>query len=102
MGYGDWDIPLPGWTCAECGFVFDDFSAEELATAALHERWLLEGARPGAYVRVELRGVPAELITRFDLRWPLILGGALKAGYDLLLLAQFHDVRPPEEAARRA
>jgi hypothetical protein len=25
MAAGDWDIPRPGWTCAECGFVFDDF-----------------------------------------------------------------------------
>ena len=29
--------------------------------------------------------------------WPLILGGALKIVYDLLLLAMFHRVRPPEE-----
>jgi hypothetical protein len=25
MAAGDWDMPHPGWTCAECGFVFDDF-----------------------------------------------------------------------------
>ena len=25
MGFGDWDVPRPGWTCAECGFAFDDF-----------------------------------------------------------------------------
>ncbi|MEO7555016.1 MAG: MFS transporter [Acidimicrobiales bacterium] len=29
--------------------------------------------------------------------WPLLIGGSLKAGYDLLLLWQFHDIRPPEE-----
>jgi MFS family permease len=29
--------------------------------------------------------------------WPLILGGVLKAGYDLALLRLFRDVRPPEE-----
>ncbi|MDQ1425949.1 MAG: hypothetical protein QOD72_3447 [Acidimicrobiaceae bacterium] len=29
--------------------------------------------------------------------WPLILGGGLKAAYDLLLLQQFRDLRPPEE-----
>ncbi len=28
--------------------------------------------------------------------WPLVLGGALKIVYDLLLLAQFRNVRPPE------
>jgi predicted MFS family arabinose efflux permease len=32
--------------------------------------------------------------------WPLICGGVIKAIYDLLLLHQFHDVRPPEESAR--
>jgi MFS family permease len=31
--------------------------------------------------------------------WPLLAGGALKTLYDLLLLAQFRRVRPPEEAA---
>jgi hypothetical protein len=25
MAFGDWDIPREGWTCAECGFAFDDF-----------------------------------------------------------------------------
>ena len=30
--------------------------------------------------------------------WPLIIGGALKAVYDLLLLAKFRQLRPPEEA----
>jgi uncharacterized membrane protein YccC len=30
--------------------------------------------------------------------WPLVIGGTVKACYDLLLLHQFHDVRPPEEA----
>ena len=29
--------------------------------------------------------------------WPLIIGGALKAIYDLILLAMFRNVRPPEE-----
>ena len=29
--------------------------------------------------------------------WPLIIAGVIKATYDLLLLAQFRDVRPPEE-----
>lgn len=30
--------------------------------------------------------------------WPLLIGGGLKVAYDLLLLAQFRAVRPPEEA----
>jgi MFS family permease len=29
--------------------------------------------------------------------WPLVLGGGLKIVYDLLLLAQFRRIRPPEE-----
>jgi MFS family permease len=29
--------------------------------------------------------------------WPLIFGGSLKAGYDILLLLRFRHVRPPEE-----
>jgi len=31
--------------------------------------------------------------------WPLVIGGALKIVYDLLLLALFRNVRPPEEQA---
>ena len=30
--------------------------------------------------------------------WPLLIGGGLKIGYDLLLLWQFQKVKPPEEA----
>lgn len=30
--------------------------------------------------------------------WPLIVGGGLKAAYDLILLALFRNVKPPEEA----
>jgi MFS family permease len=32
--------------------------------------------------------------------WPLLLGGAIKIVYDLLLLAMFRRVRPPEEVGR--
>jgi MFS family permease len=31
--------------------------------------------------------------------WPLVIGGALKAAYDVALLVMFRDVRPPEERA---
>jgi predicted MFS family arabinose efflux permease len=34
-------------------------------------------------------------ITTFG--WPLVVGGVIKAAYDLLMLHQFHNVRPPEE-----
>jgi hypothetical protein len=30
--------------------------------------------------------------------WPLVIGGALKGIYDVLLLVMFKAVRPPEEA----
>jgi hypothetical protein len=35
------------------------------------------GARPGAYVRVQLEGVPKEFLEHFDLRFPVVLGGLL-------------------------
>lgn len=31
--------------------------------------------------------------------WPLVIGGGLKVTYDLLLLATFRNIRPPEEQA---
>jgi len=41
------------------------------------------------------------LLTLTSFGWPLIIGGALKAGYDLLLLIGYRTVRPPEEAGPR-
>ncbi len=37
------------------------------------------------------------MLSRSTFGWPLIAGGTLKAIYDLLLLQQFRDLRPPEE-----
>jgi MFS family permease len=37
------------------------------------------------------------LLTLSNFGWPLIVGGLLKAGYDVLLLLNFKNVRPPEE-----
>jgi MFS family permease len=37
------------------------------------------------------------LLTLSPFGWPLLIGGAVKAIYDLLLLAKFQKVRPPEE-----
>jgi len=34
--------------------------------------------------------------------WPLVAAGAIKIAYDLMLLAAFRGIRPPEEAARAA
>jgi MFS family permease len=39
-------------------------------------------------------------ITTFG--WPLVVGGVIKAMYDLLMLHQFHNVRPPEEQPANA
>ena len=33
--------------------------------------------------------------------WPLVIGGCLKAVYDVALLRQFRDIRPPEEIPER-
>ena len=38
------------------------------------------------------------LMTVSAFAWPLVIGGALKITYDLLLLAQFGKIKPPEES----
>jgi MFS family permease len=40
------------------------------------------------------------LFARYSFAWPLVIGGGLKALYDLLLLGMFRTVRPPEEDER--
>jgi MFS family permease len=40
------------------------------------------------------------LITISAFAWPLLIGGLLKVGYDLALLAMFRHIRPPEEGGR--
>lgn len=42
-------------------------------------RALVEGHRPGAYVRIELCDVPAEMIENFNPAYPIIVGGLLPA-----------------------
>ncbi|HEX9260075.1 MAG TPA: MFS transporter, partial [Acidimicrobiales bacterium] len=37
------------------------------------------------------------MLGRSTFGWPLVIGGVVKATYDLLLLKQFRDLRPPEE-----
>ncbi len=37
------------------------------------------------------------MMTASAFAWPLVIGGSLKIVYDLLLLAMFRRVTPPEE-----
>jgi len=37
------------------------------------------------------------LLTLSGFGWPLLIGGAIKAAYDILLLIKFRQIRPPEE-----
>lgn len=40
------------------------------------------------------------LLAATSFGWPLLIAGVLKAAYDLMLLAMFRKVRPPEEAEK--
>ena len=42
-------------------------------------RTLVEGYRPGTYVRIELSSIPCEMIENFDPHYPIIVGGVLPA-----------------------
>jgi predicted MFS family arabinose efflux permease len=42
------------------------------------------------------------LLTLSTFGWPLLIGGAVKGVYDVLLLLKFSEVRPPEEQSSRS
>ena len=50
---------------------------------------------PERPVAASVTNIPRSLATAFG--WPLVIGGGLKALHDLILLAMFRAVRPPEE-----
>ena len=54
-------------------------------------RWQLEGYPAGCYVRMEIKGIPCELVERFDPRQPLIIGG-LSPGEEQLSYLQVRGV----------
>ncbi|EGD81272.1 hypothetical protein PTSG_11309 [Salpingoeca rosetta] len=53
------------------------FNMDEFADEDDTLRVEYEGYRPGLYVRVEVHGVPMELVEYFDASYPYILGGVL-------------------------
>ncbi|KAJ7043945.1 GTP binding protein [Mycena alexandri] len=52
---------------------------EEFKDVPAESRALVEGFRPGTYVRIELTDVPCEMIEHFDPAYPIIVGGLLPA-----------------------
>ncbi|PPQ93079.1 hypothetical protein CVT25_003111 [Psilocybe cyanescens] len=51
----------------------------EFAGVDAEARALIEGYRPGQYVRIELQNVPCEMIAHFDPSYPIVVGGLLPA-----------------------
>ena len=56
-----------------------DLNRAELVDLDEESRVLVEGYRPGSYVRIELDNVPCELVEHFDPMYPIIVGGLLPA-----------------------
>ena len=89
MAFSQMDVP------ARQSYVMAMVPPEERAAAASVTnvpRSLATGLSPS---------LSGALLALSSFGWPLVIGGALKIVYDLLLLAQFRNVRPPEEPAPR-
>ncbi|MEM1333994.1 MAG: MFS transporter [Actinomycetota bacterium] len=75
-----------------------------MAMVAPHER--PAAASVTAVPRSLIAAVPplfaGWLLAATDFGWPLVIAGVVKILYDLILLAQFRDLRPPEERAASA
>lgn len=54
-------------------------NVNEFVGVDVKARTLVEGYRPGSYVRIELVNVPAEFVLHFDPTYPIIVGGLLPA-----------------------
>jgi ribosome biogenesis protein BMS1 len=63
----------------------DEMAKQQLLNRAEFEdideesRAVIEGYRPGTYVRIELADVPCELVQNFDPTFPIVVGGLLPA-----------------------
>ncbi|KAH6607416.1 hypothetical protein Trco_003729 [Trichoderma cornu-damae] len=52
-----------------------DINKEEFANLDERQRVAVEGHRAGKYAKLVLEGVPAEFVSRFDARLPIVVGG---------------------------
>ncbi|KPM36410.1 Ribosome biogenesis protein bms1 [Neonectria ditissima] len=52
-----------------------DINKEEFETLDERQRSAVEGYRAGKYAKVVLEGVPAEFVTKFNARLPIVIGG---------------------------
>ncbi|KAL5524491.1 BMS1 [Sanghuangporus sanghuang] len=56
-----------------------ELNRAELEGIDAESRILIEGCRPGSYVRIELDSIPCEMVEHFDPTYPIIVGGLLPA-----------------------
>jgi ribosome biogenesis protein BMS1 len=56
-----------------------ELNRQEFEGISEESRALVEGFRPGSYVRIEVKGVPCEMVNHFDPHYPILVGGLLPA-----------------------